>query len=100
MSTTSPSTGTYLPWSRGSQALLPDGMRSAPSASSGVAPAPADVVGLREWRIYLPKAADVEAARGRLAAGGAPVTAAGPDGFTTIDPWGIPLRVGGDPITR
>jgi catechol 2,3-dioxygenase len=63
----------------------------------GVPPAPADVVGLREWRIYLPTVADVEAARGRLAAGGAPVTPAGPDAFTTADPWGIPLRVGVDP---
>ena len=63
----------------------------------GVPPAPADLVGLREWRIYLPTAGDVEAARGRLAAGGAPVTAAGPDAFTTADPWGIPLRVGVDP---
>ena len=66
----------------------------------GVPPAPADVVGLREWRIELPTAADVAAARARLAAGGAPVTPAGPDAFTTTDPWGIPLRVGVDPITR
>ena len=66
----------------------------------GVPPAPADVVGLREWRIYVPAAADVEAARTRLTAGGAPVTPAGPDAFTTADPWGIPLRVSVDPATR
>jgi catechol 2,3-dioxygenase len=66
-------------------------------AGEGVPPAPPDVVGLREWRIYLPTVADVDAARARLVAGRAPVAAAGPDAFTTADPWGIPLRVGVDP---
>ncbi len=66
----------------------------------GVPPVPPDVVGLREWRIELPTAADVEAARARLAAGGVrvtPVTPADQGAFTTADPWGIPLRVGVDP---
>jgi len=63
----------------------------------GAPPVPPGVVGLRQWRIYLPTAADVDAARVRLAAGGAPVTPAGPDAFTTADPWGIPLYVGVDP---
>ena len=63
----------------------------------GVPPVPPGVVGLREWRIYLPTAADVEATRARLAAGGVTVTPAGPDAFTTADPWGIPLYVGVDP---
>jgi catechol 2,3-dioxygenase len=66
----------------------------------GVPPVPAGVVGLREWRIELPTAADVDAARARLTAGGVPVTADGPDAFTTADPWGIPLRVGVDPAAR
>jgi catechol 2,3-dioxygenase len=63
----------------------------------GAPPVPPGVVGLREWRIYLPTAADVDAARVRLAAGGAPVTPTGPDAFTTADPWSIPLFVGLDP---
>jgi len=63
----------------------------------GVGPRPADVVGLREWRIYLPSPRDVEAARARLEAGGVRVAPAGPDAFTTADPWGIPLHVGLDP---
>lgn len=69
-------------------------------------PAPPDTVGLREWRLDLPMAADVEAVRARLAAGGAPIApvaparnAGGPD-FTTADPWGIPLRVAVDPRPR
>ena len=61
-------------------------------------PRPADFVGLREWRIYLPAAADVEGARARLQAGGVRVTPAGPHAFTTADPWGIPLFVGLDPV--
>lgn len=63
----------------------------------GASPRPADFVGLREWRIYLPAAGDVEAARARLEAGGVRVGSAGPDAFITADPWGIPLRVGLDP---
>jgi catechol 2,3-dioxygenase len=63
----------------------------------GAPPRPADHVGLREWRIYLPAAADVDAARARLQAGGVHVTPAGPDAFTAADPWGIPLRVSVDP---
>lgn len=63
----------------------------------GIPPVPPDVVGLREWRIYLPTLADVDATRVRLVAGGAPVTSRGPDAFTTADPWGIPLRVEVDP---
>ena len=63
-------------------------------------PAPPGVVGLREWRIYLPTEADVAVTRARLAAGGAPVTPAGDGSFTTADPWGIPLYVGVDPQHR
>ncbi|HEY7768465.1 VOC family protein [Longimicrobium sp.] len=66
----------------------------------GAAPRPADVAGLREWRIYLPAADDVEAARQRLESGGVRVVPAGPDAFTTADPWGIPLRVAVDPGAR
>ena len=63
----------------------------------GVAPVPPNTVGLREWRIYLPTAADVLAARERLAAGGVATASAEDAAFTTADPWGIPLRVGVDP---
>ncbi|HEX2102483.1 MAG TPA: VOC family protein [Solirubrobacteraceae bacterium] len=63
----------------------------------GVPPMPPNVVGLREWRIYLPTATDVAAARQRLAAGGVATTSAGDTAFTTIDPWGIQLHVGVDP---
>jgi catechol 2,3-dioxygenase len=58
----------------------------------GVGPAPEHAAGLRHWTIGLPGAADVEAARARLApAGVATEDAAG--GFTVRDPWGIALRV-------
>ena len=60
-------------------------------------PVPADVVGLREWRVYLPTTADVDAARERMIAGGVAVAPAGGDAFTVSDPWGIPLHVGRDP---
>ena len=63
----------------------------------GATPRPADIVGLREWCVYLPAPSDVAAARARLEAGGVRVTPAGPDAFTTADPWGIPLRVALDP---
>jgi catechol 2,3-dioxygenase len=63
----------------------------------GVGPSPAGAVGLREWRIYLPGSADVDAARARLEGAGVRVTAAGPDGFMVADPWEIPLYVGLDP---
>ncbi|HYC49972.1 MAG TPA: VOC family protein [Gemmatimonadaceae bacterium] len=59
-------------------------------------PMPADSVGLREWRVYLPTIADVEAARARMIAGGVVVTPVGADAFTVSDPWGIPLHVGKD----
>jgi catechol 2,3-dioxygenase len=50
------------------------------------------VVGLRDWTIELPAAADVAAVRERLAAAGAEVC----DhdcGFSATDPWGIPFTV-------
>ena len=65
----------------------------------GMAPVPPNTVGLREWRIYLPTVADVEAARARLTAGGVATTSAGDTDFTTIDPWGIPLHIGVDPAS-
>ncbi len=57
----------------------------------GVAPAPADAVGLREWTVVLPKPADVAAVRRRLDAAGVPVEDGG-DGFLTRDPWENALR--------
>ncbi|HYF53516.1 MAG TPA: VOC family protein [Salinarimonas sp.] len=63
----------------------------------GVPAMPPNTVGLRELRIYLPTAADVEAARARLTAGGVATAPAGQTAFTTADPWGIPLHVAVDP---
>ena len=57
----------------------------------GVAPAPADAVGLREWTVVLPEAGDVAAVRGRLDAAGFPVEDSG-DGLLTRDPWENALR--------
>ena len=50
-------------------------------------PAPADAVGLREWTIVLPEAADVAEVRARLDAAGI-ATEDRPDGLKTADPWG------------
>ena len=63
----------------------------------GAPPAPAGSVGLREWTIYLPDAAAVDAVRRRLAAGGVPVSPVGDAAFTASDPWAIPLQVSVDP---
>ena len=63
----------------------------------GAGPVPPNVVGLREWNIFLPTVGEVEAVRDRLESKGVHVTTAGPGAFTTADPWGIPLRVGTDP---
>lgn len=60
----------------------------------GVPPVPQGVVGLREWQLYVPTAADVEAVRTRFTEGGVAVSPAADGAFTTADPWGIPLRVG------
>ena len=58
----------------------------------GVPPAPAGIVGLREWTIELPAAADVAAVRERLEAAGVPVEP-GERGFLVRDPWDMALRV-------
>ena len=58
----------------------------------GVPPAPAGTVGLREWTVELPAAADVAAVRERLEAAGVAVEPAA-GGFLVRDPWGIALRV-------
>ena len=51
-----------------------------------------DAVGLREWTVVLPEAADVAAVRARL--DGAGVAAEdGPGGFVTADPWANVVRV-------
>ena len=57
----------------------------------GVPPAPADTVGLREWTVVLPGAADVAAVRGRLDAAGIAVEDDA-DGVLARDPWGNALR--------
>jgi catechol 2,3-dioxygenase len=59
----------------------------------GAPPAPANTVGLREWTVVLPEAADVAAVRERLEAAGVPVEEAGDGSFLTRDPWGNALRV-------
>ena len=58
----------------------------------GVPPAPAGIVGLREWTIELPAAADVATVRERLEAAGVPVEP-GERGFLVRDPWNMALRV-------
>jgi catechol 2,3-dioxygenase len=58
----------------------------------GVAPAPADAVGLRRWTVVLPDDGEVARVRGRVEdAGLAPEDRDG--GFVVHDPWGIPLLV-------
>ena len=59
----------------------------------GAPPAPPDTVGLREWTVVLPEAADVAAVQERLEAAGAPVEDGGDGSFLTRDPWGNALRV-------
>ena len=49
-------------------------------------PAPADAVGLREWTIVLPEAADVAEVRARSTRPASPPRTA--RGFKTADPWG------------
>jgi catechol 2,3-dioxygenase len=66
----------------------------------GVPPMPPNTVGLLELRVFLPTAADVTAARERLAAGGISTRSAGETDFTTADPWGISLHVAVDPRRR
>jgi len=58
----------------------------------GVPPAPAGIVGLREWTVELPAAEDVAAVRARLEAAGVPVEPS-PRGFLVRDPWALPLRI-------
>ena len=57
----------------------------------GVPPAPAGIVGLREWTVELPGAEDVAAVRARLEAAGVPVEPS-PRGFLVRDPWARALR--------
>jgi catechol 2,3-dioxygenase len=59
----------------------------------GAPPAPAGTVGLREWTVVLPGAADVAAVRARVEAAGAPLEEAGAGSFVTEDPWRNRLRV-------
>jgi catechol 2,3-dioxygenase len=59
----------------------------------GAPPAPAGTVGLREWTVVLPEAADVAAVRERVAAAGAPLEEGADGSFLTRDPWGNALRV-------
>lgn len=63
-------------------------------------PPPADAVGLREWRIYLPTADDVAKVHKRVVAAGAPAELDADGAVATADPWGIPLRVAVDPRAR
>jgi catechol 2,3-dioxygenase len=59
----------------------------------GAPPAPPDTVGLREWTVVLPEAADVAAVQERLEVAGAPVEDGGDGSFLTRDPWQNALRV-------
>ena len=58
----------------------------------GAPPAPAGIVGLREWTVELPAAGDVAAVRERLEAAGVPVEGS-ERGFLVRDPWAVALRV-------
>jgi catechol 2,3-dioxygenase len=58
----------------------------------GVPAAPDGIVGLREWTVELPAAADVAAVRARLEAAGVPVEPSS-RGFLVRDPWALALRV-------
>jgi catechol 2,3-dioxygenase len=58
----------------------------------GVGPQPPDTVGLREWTIELPSAADVQDVRERLERGGVQVEP-GDRGFVVRDPWETAVRV-------
>ena len=59
----------------------------------GAPPAPEGTVGLREWTVVVPEAADVAAVRERLEAAGAPVEDGGDGSFLTRDPWRNGLRI-------
>lgn len=58
----------------------------------GAPPSPEDAIGLVHWTINLPESADVDAARDRLTAGGAPTTDVD-GGFEARDPSGNAVRV-------
>jgi catechol 2,3-dioxygenase len=58
----------------------------------GVGPPPPGTVGLREWTIELPSAADVQDVRERLERGGVQVEP-GDGGFVVRDPWETAVRV-------
>lgn len=62
----------------------------------GVGPAPAGVVGLRHFTVFLPDAASLAAARDRLSAGGVEIEGAG-DGFPVRDPSRNALLLARDP---
>jgi catechol 2,3-dioxygenase len=63
----------------------------------GVGPAPADAVGLRHFTVYVPTAADVDAARVRLEEAGLP-SGEGEAEIVARDPSGNALRIAVDPL--
>ena len=58
----------------------------------GIAPAPADAVGLRRWNIVLGDAGELESVRARLEAAGVPYEREG-DAVVTRDPSGVAVRL-------
>jgi catechol 2,3-dioxygenase len=62
----------------------------------GVAPAPANAVGMRHWTIYLPRAADVDTVRGRIERAGHPYEQR-EDGLLVRDPAGNAALIAADP---
>ena len=65
-----------------------------------VPPAPAGTVGLREWTVMLPEAAQVDELRERVGAAGLAVADARPGGFLVRDPWANAMRFAAVPDAR
>lgn len=63
----------------------------------GVPPAPPDAVGLVQWALYLPSAADVAAVRERLERGGEPYEVRGAE-LSARDPSGNAISIAPDPL--
>lgn len=59
----------------------------------GATPPASDEAQLLEWEIVVADPAEVQAVRTRVTGAGGAESAEAPDGFTTRDPFGIPVRI-------